>query len=135
MNWLLFGKWVLANLAAILTVLLAQSVDPISGGAGWVGAGLLGLVLCWLLLKHLPDKDRRDERKDELHRTHVTSLMTDFKNSLREVLIHCDDETKALSEAFKEELRRIKCGYYEAGPSIRKGYDEHGHKPKESRDE
>lgn len=38
-------------------LLLAQA-DPLSGGAGWVGAGLLGAVLFWLLLKHLPDKDK-----------------------------------------------------------------------------
>lgn len=35
-----------------------SAVDPISGGAGWVGAGLLGAVLSWLLLKHLPEKDK-----------------------------------------------------------------------------
>jgi PAS domain S-box-containing protein len=38
---------------------IAQSSDPLSGGAGWAGAGLLGLLLAWLLLKHLPDKDRQ----------------------------------------------------------------------------
>lgn len=38
---------------------LAQSPDPISGGAGWVGAGLLGAVLAWLLLVHLPAKDKQ----------------------------------------------------------------------------
>lgn len=38
---------------------LVAQIDPISGGAGWVGTGLLGAVLSWLLLKHLPDKDRQ----------------------------------------------------------------------------
>ncbi len=42
----------------MIFAILAQT-DPISGGAGWVGAGLLGLVLGWLLLKHLPDKDKQ----------------------------------------------------------------------------
>lgn len=27
-------------------------------GGGWVGTGLLGAVLSWLLLRHLPEKDR-----------------------------------------------------------------------------
>jgi len=44
--------------------MLAQ-VDALSGGSGWVGAGLLGAVLCWLLLKHLPDKDRQSSEKDQ----------------------------------------------------------------------
>ena len=47
--------------------ILAQSTDPISGGAGWVGAGLLGLVLGWLLLKHLPDKDRQQTAQLDRH--------------------------------------------------------------------
>lgn len=42
-----------------VALLMAQAPDSLSGGAGWVGAGLLGLVLCWLLLKHLPDKDKQ----------------------------------------------------------------------------
>lgn len=54
---------------AFLTI-LAQSPESLSGGAGWVGAGLLGLVLFWLLLKHLPDKDKQLEKlllsRDEL---------------------------------------------------------------------
>ena len=49
-----FGSY----LTPFLTV-LAQSPDPIAGGAGWVGAGLLGLVLGWLLLVHLPAKDKQ----------------------------------------------------------------------------
>lgn len=43
-------------LAAIM--LVAQMAnDPLSGGAGWVGAGLLGCVLAWLMFWHLPAKD------------------------------------------------------------------------------
>ena len=37
----------------------AQAADPISGGAGWVGTGLLGAVLSWLLFVHLPSKDKQ----------------------------------------------------------------------------
>lgn len=44
-------------MAALL--LFAQQADPISGGGGWFGAGLLGLVLAWLLLRHLPGKDQQ----------------------------------------------------------------------------
>jgi PAS domain S-box-containing protein len=40
---------------------LLANTEAISGGAGWVGAGLLGAVLAWLLMKHLPDKDRQVE--------------------------------------------------------------------------
>ena len=39
--------------------LLSDADVALSGGAGWVGAGLLGSVLLWLCLKHLPEKDRQ----------------------------------------------------------------------------
>ncbi len=45
--------------ALIAQLVLAQAVDPLSGGAGWVGAGLLGAVLAWLMFAHLPAKDRQ----------------------------------------------------------------------------
>ncbi len=43
-------------LALILVIAQAPQVnsDPISGGAGWVGAGLLGAVLAWLMFVHIP---------------------------------------------------------------------------------
>lgn len=36
------------------TILAQAPPDPIGGGAGWLGAGLLGSVLAWLLLVYLP---------------------------------------------------------------------------------
>lgn len=33
--------------------------ELVPGSAGWVGAGMLGLVLGWLFFKHLPEKDRQ----------------------------------------------------------------------------
>jgi hypothetical protein len=58
----------------LTALLLAQAADPISGGAGWAGAGLLGLVLCWLLLKHLPDKDRQINNLVEAKDRQMTEL-------------------------------------------------------------
>lgn len=40
-------------------VVAADAVDPISGGAGWVGTGLLGGVLSWLMFVYLPAKDKQ----------------------------------------------------------------------------
>jgi len=39
---------------------LAQTpAESLAGGAGWVGAGLLGGVLAWLMFVHLPSKDKQ----------------------------------------------------------------------------
>lgn len=50
---------VVPTASALCFAQVAQSSDPLSGGAGWMGAGLLGVVLAWLLLLHLPAKDKQ----------------------------------------------------------------------------
>lgn len=68
--------------------------DPISGGAGWVGAGLLGAVLAWLLLKHLPDKDRQLHdllaSKDEQMKTLLTSKDQQLAEQMRQERESCE---------------------------------------------
>lgn len=84
--------------------------DPLSGGGGWVGAGLLGLVLAWLLLKHLPDKDKQIEnlvrdkdakidtaRKDYLEALHAQTAATDVK--YREVIGFLNRNNESSREA------------------------------------
>ena len=53
----------------------ADSLDPLAGGSGWVGAGLLGLVLCWLLFRHLPEKDKQLAELVSKHEAHVASVL------------------------------------------------------------
>jgi thiamine kinase-like enzyme len=57
-----------------------ESLTSLSGGAGWVGAGLLGLVLSWLLFFHLPAKDRQLKEMIETHNILVASLHRDCQN-------------------------------------------------------
>ena len=41
-----------------MMLLLAQAItETIPGGAGWVGAGLLGSVLAWLFFYHITHKE------------------------------------------------------------------------------
>lgn len=109
-------------------LLLAQT-ESIPGGAGWVGAGLLGLVLSWLLLKHLPDKDKQlkdiMDSKDaqikyltEKHEAKIESITSafekesaaaknEFKVTLGEVISHCERENVRVMEAFRTELKSI----------------------------
>jgi hypothetical protein len=55
------------------------------GWSGWVGAGLLGLVLGWLLYKHLPDKDQQITGLISTHHKHLTEIAA--QNSAREAAI------------------------------------------------
>lgn len=88
-------------------LLFAEGLESLSGGSGWVGAGLLGLVLGWLLLFHLPAKDKQMERlvadKDKV----VSDLMTRheaiqersrnaYQQTLDLVVNHCDKEIDSI---------------------------------------
>lgn len=87
--------------------------DPISGGAGWVGAGLLGLVLGWFLLVRLPAQDRERssmlDSRDRLignvsegHRVVLKQMVEDHRVSFQRME---DDHRKAFIDA---EIQRRK---------------------------
>ncbi len=117
-------RWTSAGLLVSVPVfpwamVLAQQIDPtsLSGGAGWVGAGLLGLVLAWLLWVHLPAKDKQIkemiESRDKLalDMAKVASdcereRRADFREALKAVAEQTGGEIKHLATAV-EELRRV----------------------------
>lgn len=88
--------------------LLASAPDPISGGSGWVGAGLLGMVLGWLLLKHLPDKDRQLREILESKYAHI-----------KEVIDKYDAREEKIYDGFKTTLEQLKGTIGELSTSIR----------------
>jgi len=61
----------------------AESLPPEAGG--WSGAGLLGAVLGWLLLKYLPEKDRR----------------------IRELVERCDNRLADERAAFRRDIAAV----------------------------
>lgn len=89
--------------------LLAQTnpTDALAGGAGWIGAGLLGLVLSWLLLRHLPAKDAQIERLLDRHEKQVQGQQQSYKESLAAVVAHCEKEVGAMATRFAAELAKL----------------------------
>lgn len=77
-----------------LIALFAQSGDPISGGAGWVGAGLLGAVLAWLLLVHLPGKDKQ-----------MRELLKDFRDETNAQRVSGETALKTVCATFEAEMQ------------------------------
>ena len=115
---------------------LAQATDSISGGAGWVGAGLLGLVLGWLMLKHLPDKDKQisglidqfgkmlDAREVALRELIaakdkqisemlvnkwqiIQSLTKDYRDGIKDVAGHCEQEIARLTTYWQSQMSSL----------------------------
>ena len=83
-------------------LLLAQTDLPI-GGSGWAASGLIGLVLSWLLLVHLPRQDKRNDdkeaafmtqmkEKDAAHNETIKMIMVANKEALQTVVEHCKEE-------------------------------------------
>ena len=71
---------------------LPQGGTALSGEAGWVGTGLLGAVLGWLLVVYLPAKDKQ-----------VRELIDKAVEARREMLAYMAEE-RTLERASRNEL-------------------------------
>ena len=92
--------------------------DPFTGYSGWAGAGLLGMVLGWLLLVHLPAKDKMIASFQTDKDKHVADLIEryekkledaqeKFEEALTRILNHCERETIRVGEMFRTEFAKI----------------------------
>lgn len=100
----------------MLSLLIAQaaaSPEPISGGAGWVGAGLLGLVLGWLLLVHLPAKDKQ-----------LTGLVEAKDKALQDVLKLKDETIANILEAGESRTEALLAQKWQMLQTMSKEYKE-----------
>ncbi len=102
-------------LVIALTFLAEGVLDPLAGGAGWVGTGLLGSVLAWLLFVHLPAKDKQLKEFMEAKDKAVDSMLQGqwanlqrmelgYRNDLKVVAEHCKQELESVTYQFNEEL-------------------------------
>lgn len=100
-------------------ILLAQSSDPISGGAGWIGAGLLGLVLSWVFFWHLPAKDKQvkeiiegcdahNEKIAQSFRADLNAAREQFGSSLKLVTEQADRHMQTLATAIVKEIQHLR---------------------------
>lgn len=111
---------VIGGLAWIGDQLLAQAppqpIADLPAASGWVGAGLLGVILWWLLWKHLPDKDKmildliaqHDKKSETLVSTfnlHAREIREDNKEKMGMILEHCKDEMR---EARDQQVKAVR---------------------------
>lgn len=88
-------------------LLFVQNADALSGNGGWFGAGLLGLVLGWLLFRHLPAKDAQIERIIAQHSASLERVIEKHNVSLEKVIAHCKEEMIRTSESLTRDLEQI----------------------------
>lgn len=111
-----------ANTSGLL--IAATIPETLGGDAGWVGTGLLGGVLSWLLFWHLPAKDKQvtdiidknnalNEREALAHAESQKVIRTEFHASLKDlgdryekhlqrVVDHCKEESAIMQQTIRD---------------------------------
>lgn len=84
--------------------LLAEGPD-LGGASGWAGAGMLGMVLFWLMYKHIPVLTAG-------YLEQIKDLTEAFERSLDKVVKHCEGETSHLAGVWKAEVDRLVSGMH-----------------------
>ncbi len=112
-----------------LAILALEGQTALGGDAGWVGAGLLGAVLAWLLLKHLPAKDAQIqtfmsmkdgqiERMQEIKNKQIELLVNasttqqemmhrENQAALNRVVQHCEEEMASVHNSVQKEVQQL----------------------------
>jgi predicted HicB family RNase H-like nuclease len=83
-----------------LFIAIAQSTGPpdiISGGAGWVGTGLLSSVLAWIFFSHIPAKDKQLAEKDR----QILALIESRDALVKEMAATNQEAIKSLTADFR----------------------------------
>ena len=87
-------------------LLFSQVVaDSLSGGAGWVGAGLLGMVLSWLLMIHLPAKDKQINEMVKTRDELADRLESKYESALNRVVLTHSEKATAIVASHAETLK------------------------------
>lgn len=100
--------------------------SSLSGGSGWVGAGLLGLVLSWLTMIHLPAKDKQmatllteatNERATlfKAHREERDHMFVRFDITLDKILL----SSKETNKEFREDSESLKIAIRDLAESVK----------------
>lgn len=116
------AAWYLLHGLIIAEGVAQSTIDPISGSAGWIGSGILGGVLGWLLFVHLPAKDKqlvslidsRDSAIRDLTERHIVTL--------RELVERHDADSKAQTDRFTVVVTEITLKHAEVERDQRHDY-------------
>jgi hypothetical protein len=90
-------------------------IETFPGAPAWVGTGLLGGVLGWLLFVHLPskdkqiagliaDRDRAMTEKDERHDAHIKGLTDRFNETMTGIVVRYTDQERERRADYREAL-------------------------------
>ncbi len=87
-------------------ILLAQT-EVGGGAAGWTSFGIAGLVLSWLLLVHLPAKDKQIKDILDNHAALEKEQRTEYKVTLELIIKSNKEQVEGLGNALQEDLKSL----------------------------
>jgi predicted HicB family RNase H-like nuclease len=91
-------------------IVIAQAAtqpDIISGGAGWVGTGLLSSVLAWIFFSHIPSKDKQIVGLIESRDALVKQLTDTNQEAVKSLALAHQEAVKALSATNQEAVKSL----------------------------
>ena len=91
--------------AAVESVLLLANGPELSGAEGWVGTGLLGSVLGWLLLKYIPDKDKQFKTALDEKDARFLAYIEARDKQIEQLVEKKDRQVAEVVSAFKADLK------------------------------
>lgn len=93
----------------MMSLLLAQAaIEPLAGGSGWAGVGLLGAILSWLLLVHLPAKDKQIRDLMEVNDLKHREARTEYRDTLAQILAYGERHITSVATQLASELERLR---------------------------
>lgn len=110
------------RISMVLALVFAEGgLEALSGGSGWFGAGLLGVLLAWLLGVHLPAKDKQMERliadKDKVvgdmmtrHEVIQKESRIAYEKTLETIASHCEKEINVVREIADKMFQSVNGG-------------------------
>jgi hypothetical protein len=125
-------------------------IETFPGAPAWVGTGLLGGVLGWLLFVHLPskdkqissliaDRDRAMQEKDERHDVHTRAITDQFNTTMAAIVVRYTEAERDRRGDFQASLTMIvnhcEKETSQTGAAIRKNLEGFGQLMEEVRDE
>lgn len=84
-----------------------STIDTLAGNSGWAGAGLLGLVLSWLLLWHLPAKDTQLAAMHASQQAHVESITKLHASEMKDIVAAFVQESREQRAESRAEFQML----------------------------
>ena len=109
----------------MISALLFAAETSLTDWSGWGGAGLLGLVLGWLLLQHLPAKDKQINEMTTQNNERYDTQRKEFTDALNSIAVLFKAEAASERQACEKHFSTLAETMNRAFETLGKQLSEH----------